>query len=124
MKSLLIAITLLAMPSMAAAQNNVVPANHLAWDQEAGDLASAQAFTYKVYGDTSTVGNVLNGVTCDNSPGTTSIFICQVVFPAFSPGFHSLAITTANSAGESLKSVAFPFFMIVTPAVPKNLRIQ
>lgn len=96
-------------------------ANRLGWDQAAPTLAEANAYTYRQYPDGATTGTVLTGVVCT---GTTSPFLCGVPFPAFTPGAHSIQLTAANAAGESLKSLPFNFTFVVIPSVPANLRIM
>lgn len=119
MRHVLIALLLaLGLASPAAAQV-ATPANTVGWDQDAADLATAQAFSYRQYPDGAGTGVVLTGVTCT---GTTSPFACKVAFPAFTPGAHALALTATNEAGESLKSTPFAFRFVVIPTPPRNLR--
>jgi hypothetical protein len=92
----------------------------LVWEIQAASLAEAQAFTYKVYADSSTTGQTMTSVTCT---GTTAPFTCSNNFPTFTPGNHTLTITASNLAGESGKSVPLNFTFVVTPGVPVNLRI-
>ena len=114
----LLFLGLLAVPSLAHAQ--ATSSAKLAWDQAAPDLATANAYTFRQYPDGSATAVVLSPVTCS---GMTSPFVCQVPFPAFTPGAHTTAVTAANIAGESLKSTPFPFTFVVIPSVPTNLRI-
>jgi hypothetical protein len=96
------------------------PNSTIQWDQPAPTLADAQAYTYKYYADGSTTGVVFNGVTCN---GTASPFTCTVLFPAFTPGNHTIRLTAQNIAGESTPSSPFGFTFVVTPSSPNNIRI-
>lgn len=92
----------------------------LGWDQGATTLLEATSYTYKYYADGSAVGTALTGVTCT---GSVSPFQCQVPFPAFTPGNHTIQITATNVAGESDKSSPLDFVFVVNPSSPTNLRI-
>src|SRR5215510_7867242 len=85
-------------------QAQAIPTSKLAFDQAAPDLASAQGYTYRYYPDGATTGTVLTGVTCT---GTISPFQCEVAFPSFTPGNHTLKLTAANIAGETAQSAPF-----------------
>lgn len=111
-------ILLLLVPSVVYSQ--AVPTSRLGWDQDAPTLADAQAYTYKYYADGSTTGIVLSGVTCT---GTASPFVCSAPFPAFTPGNHRITLAAQNLAGESAQSLPLDFTFIVTPGVPRGLRI-
>jgi hypothetical protein len=93
----------------------------LVWDQIAPDLVTANSYIYKYYPDSSLTGTSLNPIVCT---GTASPFTCSVSYPAFTPGNHTLTVTASNAAGESLKSIPFPFTFVVIPAAPTNIRIQ
>lgn len=109
-----VAVALLAIPHVASAQ--ATGTSKLAWDQPSvPDAATAQAFTYKYYADGATTG-----VTCTGTAPVT----CQVNYPAFTPGSHTLTLTASNVAGESPKSAVFSFTFVVIPAAPNNIRIQ
>lgn len=109
----------------ASAFAQATPGKTLVFDQDAPDLPSANAYTYKHYDDGSLTGLPLTPVACmDRVPAVVGSFTCGVPFPAFTPGAHTLQVTAANTAGESLKSVPFAFTFIVIPAAPKNFRIQ
>ena len=90
------------------------------WDQEAPTLTDAQGYTYKYYPDNATAGIVFQNVTCS---GTTSPFVCSAPIPAFTPGNHTITVTATNIAGESPKSNPFDFNFVVTPSVPRSIRI-
>ena len=117
-KILFVVAILLAFTAKANAQ--ATSASKLVWDQAAASLAEAQGFTYKLYADGSTTANVLTSTTCT---GTASPFVCQNNFPAFTPGTHSITLSTSNAAGESAKSAPFTFTFVVVPSVPGNLRL-
>lgn len=122
MKRILVPFLLiLALAASASAQ--VVPTDKLAWDQQAPDLASAQAYTYKYYPDGAAAGITLTGVTC-TSVGTPTVITCRTAFPAFTPGAHTLTITATNLAGESPKSAAFKFDLTLIPVAPTNIRTE
>lgn len=111
-------ILLLLVPSVVFSQ--AIPTSKLGWDQDAPTLSDAQAYTYKYYADGSSTGAVLSNVTCT---GSTSPFVCTAPFPAFTPGNHSIKLTASNLAGESSSSLPLDFTFIVTPSVPRGLRI-
>lgn len=119
MRALLIAPLLMLVLAAPAAAQVATPSNTVAFDQDAADLATVQAFTFRHYPDGVIVGVPLTGVTCT---GTTSPFACKVAFPAFTPGPHALTLSAANEAGESLKSTPFAFRFVVIPNPPRNLR--
>ena len=106
---------------MASAQTATQSAK-LGWDQDAIDLATAQAYTYRTYADGSASGVVLTGVTCA-ATATAQVFFCQLPFPAFTPGAHALQVSATNVAGESLKSTPLNFTFVIIPATPRNLRV-
>lgn len=118
-KQILLAAALLGIPTLAHAQ--ATPTSKLEWDQNAGNLTEAQAITYRYYPDTVPGGTVLSPVTC---VGPTSPFVCNVPFPAFTPGSHTLSMTAGNDGGESLKSSPLNFTFVVIPNPPTNLRIR
>lgn len=111
----------LAFAATASAQTTVTIANKVGWDQVAPSLAIAQSYTYRYYPDVATTGIVLTGVTCT---GAASPYQCEVTFPAFTPGTHTLALTAGSGGSESEKSAPLSFAFIVVPAVPTNLRIK
>ena len=123
MKKILFAIIILAFASVAYAQPNppATGGNKIGWDQSAPTLAEAQGYTYKYYPDASPTGTTLATVTC---AGTTSPYQCEVAFPAFTPGNHTLTLTASNIAGESVKSAPLNFVFTVTPSAPTNLKIK
>jgi hypothetical protein len=116
---------LLLMPLVGDAQV-ATPGVSLAWDIAGADLVTVQGYTYRYYPDGATPdgatpGTVLTGVTCS---GAASPFTCSVPFPAFTPGSHTLTLTAANVAGESIPSAPFSFVFVVVPGAPSNIRIQ
>lgn len=120
MKKFVLALMFVGVTSLAPAQTGT-PASKLAYDQSAATLAEAQAFTYKYYPDGSATGTTLTSVVCS---GATAPYTCVVSFPAFTPGTHTLQLTAANVAGESVKSAVFSFTFVVQPTAPANIRIQ
>lgn len=113
-----IAAILLLFPAFVQAQ--ATPASKLVFDQPAPDLATAQAYIYKAYGDNSPNGLTVTA-TCS---GNASPFQCSVAFPAFTPGAHTVQLTASNAAGEGPKSAVVSFTFVVLPAAPLNVRIQ
>lgn len=122
MKKFLFACVFVFSASFAFAQ--ATPGKTLGWDQDAPDLATANAYIYRHYDDASAVGVVITPVVCVNQVPVTSTFTCTVAFPAFTPGAHTMALTAGNAAGESLKSNVLAFTFVVIPTPPKGLRIQ
>ena len=114
-------VLLVIFASVAYAQPPATGSSKIGWDQTAPTLAEAQGYTYKYYPDTATVGTTLISVTC---VGTVSPYQCEVAFPAFTPGAHTLTLTANNLAGESAKSSPLSFAFIVTPSSPSNVRIK
>lgn len=96
------------------------PASKLAWDQPAPDLSSAQGYTYKYYPDGSTTAGALIGTTCS---GTVTPFQCEVQFPTFVQGNHTLKLSATNVAGETL-SDPFAFAFVDKPGKPINIHIK
>lgn len=122
MKKILLAVVLLFAASTAFAQNPpATGTNKIGWDQEGPSLTEVQAYTWKYYADKSVVGVSLTGVSCT---GTASPYQCEVSFPAFTPGTHTLTLTATNLAGESPQSNPLNFTFVVTPSAPKNLIIK
>jgi hypothetical protein len=124
MKRLILVALVFAMLGFAAsasAQTPANPGNKIGWDQPASALAEAQGYTYKYYADAGIVGVTLTPVACT---GTASPFQCEVAFPAFTPGAHTLALTASNTAGESVKSAPLAFTFVVIPSAPTSLRIK
>jgi hypothetical protein len=118
---LAVLISILTFASVASAQPPATGTSKIGWDQAAPSLAEAQGYIYKYYPDSATVGTTLNLVTCI---GTISPYQCEVAFPAFTPGAHTLTITAGNIAGESAKSSPLNFAFVVTPSIPTNLKIK
>lgn len=121
MKKILFTIVFLMVASVAFAQPPATASNKLGWDQAALTLAEAQAYTYKYYPDNGVAGITLTPATCT---GTTSPFSCEAPFPVFTPGPHTLTLTTSNLAGESPKSLPLSFVFVVTPTSPTTLIIK
>jgi len=115
----LAALLFVACPLMAAAQD-VIPGQSFAWEQAGPDLATVQGYTVRHYDDGAAVGVVFPSITCAINAGT---FRCTTPIPAYTPGFHTVYITSANVAGESAPSNTLGFNMVVTPAAPTNFRI-
>lgn len=115
-------VLLLALPSSVAAQTapNVGPNDSFAWNQDGTSLATVQAYVYKYYLDGAVTGSVFSGVTCS---GTATPFTCQVRSPTFAMGSHSIALTAASAAGESVFSSPFQFVYGNPPQIPNNIRV-
>jgi hypothetical protein len=116
-----VGILLLATPGFAQTPVGT-PTSTFVFDQAAPDLATARAYTYRVYVDAATAGQVVTGVTCVAGP-STGVQTCTMPFPAFTPGTHAVTLTAANQAGESAKSAAFTFTLVAVPGAPANIRI-
>jgi hypothetical protein len=121
MKKILIVILLLLVAVSAYAQPPATGKNKIGFDQDAPSLAEVQTYTWKYYADTATTGISLTGVTCT---GTVTPYQCEAPFPAFTPGPHTLTLTTSNLAGESVKSLPLNFAFVVTPGAPTGLKIK
>lgn len=121
MRKILLAIILLAFASVVYAQPPATGKNKIGFDQDGPSLTEVQAYTWKYYADSATTGVTLTSVTC---VGTASPFQCEAPFPAFTPGSHTLTLTTSNLAGESVKSTPLSFSFVVTPGAPTSLRIK
>lgn len=93
---------------------------NLAWDMNHSQ-ADAQSFTYRVYLNGATTGQVIPTVTCTVANSVTT---CRTSLVGLTPGKYSVQLTAANSQGESGKSVALAFSTITVPNVPFNLRIE
>lgn len=93
----------------------------LYWSQAAQDLATSQSYIYKYYPDGSATGNQLNAVTCT---GTVSPFTCEVAFPLFNQGNHTLKLSAQNAAGEGDLSSPFAFSFVGKPSAPINIGIK
>jgi len=91
----------------------------LGFDQGGLSLAEVNAYIYRYYPDGAVNG--INLITI--CTGVSSPFICVAAFPAFTPGMHSITITSSNAAGESPKSSAFSFTFVILPSAPLNPRI-
>lgn len=121
MKTTLICLLVALAASVSAQQP--VPAtakSQFAFDQDAPDLASVQGYTFRLYIDGSATGAVLP-VTCT---GAAIPFQCAGPIPAFTPGTHTVTVSASNEAGESDKSEALTFRMVIVPGKPTTLRIQ
>ena|SRR5688572_9441272 len=119
-KILFVLLIVLFVPSFTSAQS-AVPGSVLVFDQPNASPATAQSYVYRYFPDGNPVGTVLTGVTCADVGGTTT---CQVPFPAFTPGQHTIEISAENAAGESNNSAPLTFTFVVVPSPPTNLRIQ
>lgn len=121
MKKFVLVLLFSLFATVASAQA-ATPTSKVFWDIDAPDPATALAMTYRSYGDASTVGVALSSVVCvvTTSPG---VITCSAPLPAFTAGAHTIALTAANLAGESLKSTPLPFTFVVVPGAPRNIRI-
>jgi hypothetical protein len=108
---------LAAAPTQA---QTATPANNFAFDQGGLDLATVSAFTYRLYVDGAVTGSPIAAI----CTGTASPFVCSTPVGAFTPGIHTVTLTAANAAGESVHSAPLTFTMVIVPSAPSNLRIQ
>lgn len=118
---LIILVTALVVPTNAQTPPIATANSKLAWGMPAPDLASAQSYTYRYYPDASATGTVLNAVTCT---GTAAPFACEVAFPLFNQGNHTLKLSAANAAGEGVPSAPFAFSFVGKPGTPINITIK
>jgi len=95
----------------------------LAWDQAGPDLASVQAYIYRLYIGTSTAHTVLS-VTCvaGGTVDATVPFSCTAAPVSEPPGAYTIEVTAGNTVGESIQSTPFSFTLIGLPAAPTNVR--
>jgi hypothetical protein len=93
----------------------------LAWTIAAPDLATSQSYIYKYYPDASATGTNLVSVACT---GTVSPFACEVAFPLFTQGNHTLRLSASNAAGEGTPSAPFAFAFVGKPATPGSITIK
>lgn len=121
MKKICLTLILLCFASVAFAQPPATGKNKIGFDQDAPSLTEVQTYTWKYFADAATTGIVLVGVTCT---GTVTPYQCEAPFPAFTPGNHTLTLTTSNLAGESAKSLPLSFAFVVTPGAPIGLKIK
>lgn len=122
-RAMLLAVVLGMLAGVAHGQS-ATPASSILWDQAGPDLATVQAFGFKYYADGAGVGVAFpSAVVCT---GTVSPFVCKVLFPAFTPGTHTIIVTasdtTVTPALESVKTGTLSFKMVLAPAAPTNLR--
>lgn len=121
-KALLIFLLVVSSIPVLAQTPPIATANsRLAWTIPAPDLASAQTYTYRYYPDASATGTILNSVTCT---GTVTPFACEVAFPLFTQGNHTLKLSAANAAGEGVASAPFAFSFVGKPGTPTNITIK
>ena len=118
---LIILMTALAVPTIAQAPPVATANSKLAWGMPAPDLATAQSYTYRQYPDASATGVVLNAVTCT---GTATPFACEVAFPLFTQGNHTLRLSASNAAGEGVPSAPFAFTFVGKPGTPTSITIK
>ena len=116
----------LSLISTSVSAQSATGTSKLAWTQAGPDLTAVQAFVYRHYDDASTTGIALPtaAVKCvEQVPAVAGMFECEVGFPAFAPGAHTLTLTAGNAAGESAKSAPLVFTFFVVPSPPTILRI-
>jgi hypothetical protein len=123
MKTILVALALLAIALPAPAQTTATPSNKYAWTQPGQAAAVAQAATYDHYLDGATSTTVtLAGVACAPNTTTPANADCTASIPALTLGSHTTAISQVISGAESAKSnvITFQFVVVVQP---QGLRI-
>ena len=116
----------LSLIATAVSAQSATGSSKLAWTQAGPDLAAVQSFVYRHYDDASTTGIAMPTATVkcvEQVPVVAGIFECEVGFPAFAPGAHTLTLSASNAAGESAKSVPLVFTFFVVPSPPTILRI-
>jgi hypothetical protein len=118
---LLVLVIALAVPVKAQTPPIATANSRLAWGMPGPDLASVQSYTYRYYPDASATGTVLNAVTCT---GTATPFACEVAFPIFNQGNHTLRLSASNAAGEGVPSAPFAFSFVGKPGTPINITIK
>jgi hypothetical protein len=117
----------LLVASRASAQTPIIigPTSQLAWESDAGNVATAQSLTYAATVDGTGAPIVLTGVTCVQAaaplPASTSTCSCAVSQIPF--GSHSVQITSSNGTVTSVPSTAFAYVVLAIP-VPKNVRLK
>lgn len=117
-------VTILVVASKVSAQGTAATsASKITWDQPANSLAEAQGFFYRAYPDGATVASAAKVLTATCS-GTVSPYLCTAPYPAFTPGAHTVVLTSMNGVGdESLPSTPpFAFTFTVRPGAPLNVR--
>lgn len=125
MKPLLLALVILAaLVAPAAAQSPAQPGDRLAWGQAAPDLATANAYRYRLFVDTDTVG-VVAPSTC---AGASSPFVCVANLPPLTTGSHAVRVSAALVRADGTDtqgplSASFTFSLVALPAAPVQLRI-
>lgn len=122
-KTLVLALAFGMSASLAHAQTAVIGTEHVAWDQSAPDLATAQSYTYSFQIDGGTSVDAV-GVVCN---GPSIPFSCQADFPASTPGVHSMTLTASVVVSglriTSLPSAPLTYRLVVAPAAPGNMHI-
>lgn len=101
----------------------ITATSKLVWDQDAPDVATAQAYTYQVFVDGVQVTTWVSNLVVIATPivGTQ---LATASFPPLSVGNHSITLTATNAVGASAQSVALAVTVLGVPAIPKNLRVQ
>jgi hypothetical protein len=110
-------LALLTLSGSVAYAQAATPTSKFLLDIVAADAPTAQAYTWRLYLDGAATGTVVSGVTCASASG---VITCTVPFPAMTPGSHSATFTAANTAGESAKSAAVTFALVVVPNTPRT----
>jgi hypothetical protein len=118
---IVLAVALAASPAKTQTPPIATANSILAWGMPGPDLASVQTYTYRYYPDASATGTILNAVTCS---GTATPFQCQVAFPIFNQGNHTLKLSAANAAGEGVPSAPFAFSFVGKPGTPITITIK
>lgn len=122
-KTVLIIVAMFAtLTLLGHAQAVATRTSALGWNIRAESLADAQAYTYSLYVDTLPPVELAN-VACETSTGPIfGEFLCAALFPALTPGTHSIALTAKLGAEESDKSDPLPIRMVVVQR-PTGLEI-
>jgi hypothetical protein len=124
MRYALTLLGLLLFAAPAAAQTPISGAERLAWEQDAPDQATVDAYGFNAYVD-GVLDSTVQVIQCVENALT--MYNCEGLIPALTPGPHDLYITafipTVEGDVESLPSNTISVLMVVAPATPRNLRI-
>ena len=112
-KRLLLTLALVLVASVASAQvpSPTPPNFRLAWDH---DGINTDGYSLSIDGARTLITPVCTG---------TAPRICEIPFPALTPGTHAIVIGAFNEAGEAVSAPALSLSVFVKPSDPTNVRI-